>query len=304
MMVKKRTMAVCAGLVGGGMMLAASASALDINVSLGLFGGDSSRDRTADAFSALKFGKAKNVILFIGDGMGDSEITIARNYEKGAAGRLSMDALPLTGEYTTYAVKEGTPATPDYVPDSAATGTAWATGKKTYNNGVSVDPVTYKPVRTILELAQQAGFKTGNVTTSELTDATPAVLDSHITRRGCQGPLDCGQIGETVEFDKSVKVALDWATTHPDTLIVVTADHGHTAQIIEPGSTSPGRVVTVTPKEGQPMMINDATSTGSSQSHTGTEVRIAAQGPQAANVLGITDQTDLFHTLGRALGVE
>ena len=52
------------------------------------------------------------------------------------------------------------------------------------------------------------------------------------------------------------------------------------------------------------MMVNYATNLdGRSQSHTGTEVRIAAQGPQAANVLGVTDQTDLFFTFRRALGL-
>src|SRR5215475_11981212 len=55
---------------------------------------------------------------------------------------------------------------------------------------ISVDPVSLKPLTTILELAQKKGFKTGNVTTAELTDATPAVLDSHISLRGCQGPAD------------------------------------------------------------------------------------------------------------------
>jgi alkaline phosphatase len=42
---------------------------------------------------------------------------------------------------------------------------------------------------------------------------------------------------------------------------------------------------------------------GRSQSHTGTRVRIAAQGPQAANVVGVSDQTDLFSTMARALGL-
>src|SRR5262249_17475377 len=79
---------------------------------------------------------------------------------------------------------------PDYVTDSAASGTGWSTGTKTYNNAISVDPVTGKPLPTILELAQQKGFKTGNVTTAELTDATPAVLDAHVTQRSCQGPND------------------------------------------------------------------------------------------------------------------
>ena len=57
-------------------------------------------------------GKARNVILLIGDGMGDSEITIARNYQVGAAGRLAMDTLPLTGEYTTYSVQKDNPTCP------------------------------------------------------------------------------------------------------------------------------------------------------------------------------------------------
>ena len=64
-------------------------------------------------------------------------------------------------------------------------------------------------------------------------------------------------------------------------------------------------MATIITHEGQPMTLNYATNLdGRSQSHTGTEVRLAAQGPPAANVVGITDQTDLFHTMARALGVE
>jgi alkaline phosphatase len=118
----------------------------------------------------------------------------------------------------------------------------------------------------------------------------------------------CGQIGENVEFDNAIKAALDWAKTHPDTLIIVTADHGHTSQIIDPQTAtdhSPGAIATLITHEGQPMVVNYATNLhGRSQSHTGTEVRVAAQGPQAANVVGITNQTDLFHTMARALGIE
>ena len=52
------------------------------------------------------------------------------------------------------------------------------------------------------------------------------------------------------------------------------------------------------------MTINYATAEPpASQEHTGTQVRIAAKGPQAANVLGVTDQTDLFFTIRRALGL-
>jgi alkaline phosphatase len=118
----------------------------------------------------------------------------------------------------------------------------------------------------------------------------------------------CGQIGETVEFDRSIAVARQWARWHPDTLIVVTADHGHTSQIIEPQSAADhgaGSIATLMTADGQPMVVGYATNLpGRSQSHTGTQVRIAAEGPQAANVVGVSDQTDLFHTMARALGLE
>src|SRR5262245_57420769 len=150
-------------------------------------------DATGDLRRALDGGRAKNVIMFLGDGMGDSEITSARNYQVGANGRLTMDSLPLTGEYTTYALQESNPSLIDYVTDSAASGTGWATGRKTSNGRISSVAGTGNTVTqftTILELAQKAGFKTGNVTTADLTDATPAVLDAHINDRGCGGPAD------------------------------------------------------------------------------------------------------------------
>src|SRR5262249_35856361 len=100
----------------------------------------------------------------------------------GAAGRLNMDKLPMTGEYTTYSVEESNPSLPNYVPDSAATGTAWATGHKTSNGRISTvaGANVVAPLLTILEMAQIAGYKTGNVSTAEITDATPAVLGAHV----------------------------------------------------------------------------------------------------------------------------
>src|SRR5690348_7866046 len=77
------------------------------------------RDRSDSVRDAIAGGTARNILLFIGDGMGDSEITLARDYFVGAAGRLAMDALPLTGAYTTFSVEERDPSMPNYVPDSA-----------------------------------------------------------------------------------------------------------------------------------------------------------------------------------------
>ena len=105
---------------------------------------------------------AKNVILLIGDGMGDSEITAARNYAYGAGGAFpGIDALPITGQYTHYSLDKKTHK-PTYVTDSAASATEWATGVKSYNGAIGVD-VNGKPHANLIELAKKKGLATGNV---------------------------------------------------------------------------------------------------------------------------------------------
>jgi alkaline phosphatase len=153
----------------------------------------SSTDSTQLLMDSIEGGPAKNVILLIGDGMGDSEITSARNYAYGAGGTLpGIDALPLTGQYTTYSLDKS--GKPDYVPDSAATGSAWATGTKTYDNAISVD-IANTPQDTLIEIAKANGMKTGNVSTAEIQDATPAVLAAHVAARSCYGPDSTAQCG-------------------------------------------------------------------------------------------------------------
>ena len=107
----------------------------------------------------------------------------------------------------------------------------------------------------------------------------------------------CGQIGETVAFDAAVKTALDFAKKDGSTTVLVTADHGHTSQIVETGTNTPGLTVTLETADKAPMTLSYGTApAGSSQEHTGTQVRTAGYGPQAANVVGLTDQTDLHFT--------
>ena len=104
---------------------------------------------------------------------------------------------------------------------------------------------------------------------------------------------------------RSTRCRLEFATTHPDTLIVVTADHGHASQIVGlPTDTDhpAGLLSVLRTRGGAPMTMSYSTNGyHRSQDHTGTEVRIAAQGPQAANVVGVIDQTDLFLLLNRAI---
>ena len=422
--------------------------------------------------------KAKNVILFIGDGMGDSEVTSARYYQYGAAGRMSVDKLPITGFDTTWSVKPAASARykPDYDPDSASTGTMWATGEKTIDERISQGPsaaetIPGKNLPTILEKAQKAGKKTGNVSTAEITDATPAVLNAHISLRGCQGPADteatcpteskkagglgsiaeqtvdhevdvvlgggrnrfaqtitggpaagrtveqyakedkgytevntaaelaaaqrsdrpllglftggtmttewtgpqatrgdgtpaqqcvttnrpaaqpslpamtekaiellegdrdgfflqvegasidkqdhaanaCGQIGEMIAFDDAVEVAQAYARKHPDTLILVTADHAHTSQIVAEDSSGTGNPTgysnNLITADDQVMRVTYGTAGGAtppstppSQQHTGSVVPVWGQGPGSAAVGGTNDHTDLFDLITRSYG--
>ena len=131
--------------------------------------------------------RARNVILLIGDGMGDSEITAARNFAEGAGGYFrGIDALPFTGQYTHHSLERGS-GRPSYVTDSAASATAWSSGIKTYNGAIGVG-VDGRPRTTLLELARKAGLGTGDVTTAEIQDATPAAMYAHVSQRKCYTP--------------------------------------------------------------------------------------------------------------------
>ena len=135
--------------------------------------------------------KAKNVILFIGDGMGMSTVTAARILEgqqRGETGEenlLSFETLPYTALIKTYETNQQT-------PDSAGTATAIVTGVKTKARVLSVNqnvvPLDHTSVAdntltTILELAEQAGLSTGVVSTTRITHATPAACYAHSPSR-------------------------------------------------------------------------------------------------------------------------
>jgi alkaline phosphatase len=86
----------------------------------------------------------------------------------------------------------------------------------------------------------------------------------------------CGQIGEVIDFDAAIAAGRAVAASHPDPLVLVTADHGHTSQIIGNGAVSPGQTATLITNEGADMTLNYGTALpGASQEHTGTQVRIA-----------------------------
>ncbi|NOX96681.1 MAG: alkaline phosphatase [Nitrospirae bacterium] len=119
--------------------------------------------------------KVKNVILLIGDGLGISERAAARIRALGAKGKLYMDRMPVTGLITTYSANE-------LITDSAAAGTALATGYKTNNKMIGMNPEE-KNLTSILGEANKRGLATGLVVTDVITGATPAAFASHVNYR-------------------------------------------------------------------------------------------------------------------------
>ncbi len=119
--------------------------------------------------------RVKNVIYLIGDGMGIAQVTAASTYN---GEPLSMEQCAVTGLARTHSFDA-------YVTDSAAGGTALASGVKTNNHAIGVGP-DGKPVRSILSYAKEAGKATGIVVTCAITHATPAAFVAHQPHRKMQ----------------------------------------------------------------------------------------------------------------------
>ncbi|MBM4760930.1 alkaline phosphatase [Bacillus sp. B15-48] len=119
--------------------------------------------------------RPKNVIMMIGDGMGIGQIEMARLFEYGKKGRLFMETLPYVALAHTYSAN-------NIVTDSAAGGTAIATGQKTNNEMIGITP-DGKAVDSILDKFKQDGKRVGIVSTSTVTDATPAAFTANVSNR-------------------------------------------------------------------------------------------------------------------------
>jgi alkaline phosphatase len=124
----------------------------------------------------------KNVILLIGDGMGPRHVELTRLCLGGS--ELVMEEMDETGPsyMTTYSLDPDDQTT-HKITDSAAAGTAIATGCKTYNHAISVD-FDQNDLETVLERAEAVGKATGVITDVWIEDATPAVFASHVEDRG------------------------------------------------------------------------------------------------------------------------
>ena len=146
----------------------------------------------------IRSGKAKNVILFIGDGMGIPTLTAGRIFEaqqrgeSGEENRLSFEEFPFSALSKTYSIDQQT-------SDSSPTMSAIITGVKTDGGVLSVNQnivhgdhrtVKGNEAETLLEMAEDAGKSTGVVTTTRLTHATPAACYAHTADRDWESDKD------------------------------------------------------------------------------------------------------------------
>lgn len=120
----------------------------------------------------FKSEKPKNIILLIGDGMGVTHVFSGMTANKG---HLFLENCKHIGFSKTQSADK-------FITDSAAGGTALSAGVKTNNGAIGVD-ANLKPVKTIIEEAEENGLSTGLVSTSAITHATPASFIAHQPQR-------------------------------------------------------------------------------------------------------------------------
>jgi alkaline phosphatase len=167
-------------------------------------GSEGAGGETSAASSGQVSAAPKNVIFFLGDGMGMTTLTAARIYSVGEDGDLTIDTLPETAFIKTY-------SNDAQVTDSAPSMSAYMTGVKMNNEVLSMsadtvarDPVADAngnklandcgsgnghPVTTLLEMAKGKGLSAGVVTTTRVTHATPAATYAHICHRDLENDI-------------------------------------------------------------------------------------------------------------------
>lgn len=172
---------------------------------------------------------AKNVILFVGDGMGISTITAARIYAgqrqglDGESYQLAMEKLPYSAFSKTYTHDA-------QVADSAPTAVAMTTGVKSYNGSIGVtqaarlaDCSTAKTTgtTTLWELAESAGLATGVVSTATITHATPSATYAETTERDWESDANVSAAGKAAGCTDIAAQLIDWTKSNGDGFEVI-----------------------------------------------------------------------------------
>lgn len=163
---------------------------------------DSQGPKTASSAAAqTPDSRAKNVIIFIGDGMGVSTITAARIFDGQSLGKSGEEHVLAFEDFDNLALIK-TYNTNAQVPDSAGTATAILSGYKTNIGAVNVRPNTdvkkmvfescirKNSPPTLVDRAKKAGLSVGLITTARITHATPAAMYGHVVDRGWETDED------------------------------------------------------------------------------------------------------------------
>ena len=150
------------------------------------------------ALAALAEGKAKYVFYFIGDGMGVNQVNAAETYLGALEGRIGIKELcfpsfPYFGLINTQSATNG-------VTDSAAGGTALASGNKTKNGALGVLKDLETPVDCIAHWAKEAGAAVGVTTSVSIDHATPAAFYSHVPKRSMSYEIGAQLPGSGFDF--------------------------------------------------------------------------------------------------------
>ncbi|MCF7716303.1 alkaline phosphatase [Aeromonas jandaei] len=172
---------------------------------------------------------ARNVIFFLGDGMGLNTLTAARIYGVGEEGSLTIDTLPETAFIKTFSHDS-------QVTDSAPSMSAYMTGVKSNNGVISMDSDATqesncsksagKPATTLLELAKAAGRGTGVVTTTRVTHATPAATYAHLCNRDLEADIAAQLVPGGAGYNSALKGGVDVVLGGGSSFFLPKADKG------------------------------------------------------------------------------
>ncbi|AOY91969.1 alkaline phosphatase [Cupriavidus sp. USMAA2-4] len=199
-----------------------------MSVALASCGGDDNNNPTTQGSTEKPQASTpptKNVVFFLGDGMGMTTMTAARIYKVGEDGDLTMDTLPESGFVRTYSNNA-------QVTDSAPSMAAYMTGVKMNNEVISMTPETSafdangkdylsgadstcpssgngKSVPTLLEQMKAAGYGTGVVTTTRITHATPAATYAHICHRDGENTIAAQLVPKGAGFNGALGDGVD-----------------------------------------------------------------------------------------------
>ncbi len=247
------------------------------------------------ALQAHAAAEAKNVIFFLGDGMGPTTVTAARIYAYGESGKLNMESLRRTARIKTFSNDAQT-------TDSAPSMSAYMTGVKMNNEVISMsaDTSSYDDtkksyisgsdstcpaagnghaVTTLLEMSKAAGKSVGSVTTTRITHATPAATYSHICHRDGENAI----AAQVVPANASYNAALG---TGVDVLL------GGGLRHFIPNTTSGGK------RTDGKNLVDDMKAQGYSYVSTGTELA-AVDTATTTKLLGLFNKDHMNYDLDR-----